>query len=154
MAKYGIRIDPMNKTIVCPFKHHQNGNERTGSFNYYPESNSFWCFGCKTGRGTTDFVAAFDSTTRTKAAYKIVKMFVDEIADDWEFVACNTKEKQDEIISFANSIRTAISKHPDQIEAIERLTFAFDAMNEKYGRQLNIEALKALSSKLQAKLPP
>lgn len=152
MARYGIRADAINRVITCPFKHHSNGNERTASFNYYPESNSFWCFGCKTGRYSTDFVANYEGISRAKSAYKIVHTFIDEVSEDWEYVACNTKEKQDEIIAFANKVREAIQEHPEDIERIESITYAFDTINEKYKGVLDLEGLKALSSKLQAKL--
>ena len=40
-----------NLVGLCPFH-----NEKTPSFNVYPESNSFYCFGCHKGGGVMQFV--------------------------------------------------------------------------------------------------
>jgi DNA primase len=151
MARYGLRVDPANTKITCPFKHHQNGNERTASFYFYPNTNSFWCFGCKTGSTAVDFVAAYDNVSRSKAANKIIRLLEDEVSDDWEIVACNSKEKEIEIIAFSNAIRASLVSHPDEQTYIETITEAFDNLTEKH--ELNIEGLKMLSSRLIERLP-
>ena len=40
-----------NRVGLCPFH-----NEKTPSFNIYPENNSFYCFGCGKGGGVLQFV--------------------------------------------------------------------------------------------------
>src|SRR5437016_1222250 len=57
---YGIRIDEQNKKIICPFKSHSNGKESTPSFVYYPQTNTYCCYGCKQGSTPVDFVANMD----------------------------------------------------------------------------------------------
>jgi len=150
-AHHGIRLDPHNK-MVCPFKHHQGGNERTGSFQYFPNNNSFWCFGCKTGRGTADFVAAYDGITRAKAAYKILQQYVDDVPDDWEFAPSDQQGRQEEIMRFATVINKAIQDNPTKLNLIENITFVFDSILEKYKQQLNVDAIKMLTQKLEEKL--
>lgn len=41
---------------LCPFH-----NEKTPSFNIYPESNSFYCFGCNKGGGVFQFVMGVEN---------------------------------------------------------------------------------------------
>ena len=50
---YGLELDKRNK-CVCPFHH-----EKTASFQVYPKSQSFYCFGCGVGGDTIAFVQKF-----------------------------------------------------------------------------------------------
>ena len=153
LGKYGIQLDSSTIKIVCPFRHHANGNERTGSFRYYHEDNSFWCFGCKVGRKPSDFVAAYEEISRAKAAFKILRMFENETSEDWETVACNSQEKQELIVGFSNLVRGTILEigDPSRLQEIEMITFAFDKIIEEH--ELDIEALKALVAKASDRLP-
>jgi CHC2 zinc finger len=151
LAKYHIRIDQTTNKITCPFKFHSNGQERTASFYYYHNDNSFWCFGCKTGRKPTDFVSAYDNISRTKAARKILHLFESNVSDDWETAACNTQEKQEQIVSFSKKVRSSILAHPDKIKEIEMITEAFDLINEKH--DLDTNGLNLLVDRLSEKLP-
>lgn len=149
MHKYGFHIDGNNRKITCPFKFHSNGNERTSSFWYYPDTNSFYCFGCKSSRSPTDFVALYENIARCKAATKIIEAFGSEVSDDWE-VSFNSQEQQEIVVAFCDSIRTVITDNPNALEQIEAITEAFDMLNEKY--QLDIEGTKKLISKMQERL--
>jgi hypothetical protein len=150
-GKYGIRIDPSIQKITCPFKHHQGGHERTPSFYLYPDTNSFWCFGCKTGRAPVDFVSVYDGTSRAAAAAKILRLFESEVSDDWQIASCNSMEKQDETFAFSQRIHKAMIDYPLDIDTIEMVAQAFDTLTEKY--ELDIAGLKLLSSRLQERLP-
>ena len=46
-----LTVKGKNHTGLCPFH-----NEKTPSFTVYPDSNSFYCFGCGTGGDVIDFV--------------------------------------------------------------------------------------------------
>ena len=50
---YGLELDKRNK-CVCTFHH-----EKTASFQVYPKSQSFYCFGCGVGGDTIAFVQKF-----------------------------------------------------------------------------------------------
>jgi DNA primase len=50
---YGINVNRHNKA-VCPFH-----NEDTASFAIYPDSNSFYCFGCGVGGSVIDFAVNY-----------------------------------------------------------------------------------------------
>ncbi|GIW66100.1 MAG: hypothetical protein KatS3mg094_619 [Candidatus Parcubacteria bacterium] len=49
----GVKLpDKRRPQIICPFH-----NEDHGSFTIFPETNSFYCFGCGAGRGGSDTIA-------------------------------------------------------------------------------------------------
>ena len=50
---YGIELNKQNK-CCCPFH-----TEKTGSFQVYPKTQSFYCFGCGVGGDTIAFVQKF-----------------------------------------------------------------------------------------------
>ena len=72
VMKYGIHID-QNNNICCPF--HKNGQERSASFYLYPETNSYYCFGCKIYGKPVDFVACIENISKYEAASIILNGF-------------------------------------------------------------------------------
>lgn len=42
--------------MICPFKFHKNGRERTGSFRFNNNEGIFTCFGCNSGGTLLDFL--------------------------------------------------------------------------------------------------
>lgn len=147
---YGIRLDEHNKKCACPLPKHQDDSP---SFNYYPDTNSFWCFGCKVGTRPVDFVANMENLSRAKAAFKILDLF----NSDSDFTVTvdklvNHSERIEILMEFSNYVREFIQSHPSDDSAliyIEKVAFIFDKMNNKY--DLDNSALKALSVKLKEK---
>lgn len=76
---YNVFLSPGERKCPCPFPYHKGGHERTPSFYIYPDTNTFWCFGCKTGVTPVDFVVAMESITRDEAAIKITNIFNKDI---------------------------------------------------------------------------
>jgi DNA primase len=155
MKHYGIRLNAQNNVIVCPFQKHKNGKESTASFNYYPENNTYWCYGCKSGRDAVNLVANLDNISMGAAARKIVNQFGNDICEDNIEVDPTFKYSEcvEIYMDFANFIRHQLQSNSDDqatIEHIEKITLVFDKMNEKY--QLNIDALKSLTQKLKEKI--
>lgn len=68
---YNLNINKSNTKTICPFASHSNGSERTASFVYYPESNTYWCFGCKQGNTSIDFVKNMEGLNYYQALDKI-----------------------------------------------------------------------------------
>lgn len=150
---YNVRIDDYSRKIICPFPHHKNGRESSASLMLYPQTNSFWCFGCKTGRNGTDLVANMENVSRVKAALKILDLFgSDANLDEIPIEGIDYSERLEILADFANYARHFLSDYPGDPNAllfIEKITFIFDKMNAKYS--LDNAALKSLADKLKEK---
>jgi len=139
---YGIRIDEVNRYIVCPFKSHKGGRENSASFKFYPETNSFWCFGCKTGITPVAFVSAMENINYLRAAYKILESFSEDIDEDNIFDHDNFSERLEIMMDFSNTVREFREKFLDSksFEYIEEICSHYDAINLKH--DLTNEALR------------
>jgi hypothetical protein len=148
---YNLRIDAENRKCTCPFSFHKNGKESTSSFLYYPQTNTFWCFGCKSGVSPCDFVSLMDGTTKIKAANKILNQFSlnaelnIKLSDD--FV-----EKLNIMLDFSKFIRNIKLKFSDKesLIVIDNVCEAYDKLNIKF--KLTNIALKSISDSLKLKL--
>ena len=150
---YNLPINDQNKKATCPFPQHKNGRESSASFYYYPETNSFWCFGCKTGTKCCDFVAALDQSTKLKSAIKIIELFGDSGIGD------NTLDEQDNFTSklilmleFSSCVRKFRQRFSDEKSEsfIEKLSGIFDELNEKHA--LNNDAMIFVIDTLKNKI--
>lgn len=145
---YNIRIVQTYSNIICPFKSHKNGRENSPSFKYYPDTNSFHCFGCKVGGPWAhgcEFIAIMENISRAKAAIKITKLFSSNINEDNQnFEIANFPEKLEIMMDFSNTVREFRNNNVDEksIAYIEYLCSEYDAMNLKH--ELNNEALRRL----------
>jgi len=139
---YGVRIDEVNRFIVCPFKSHKGGRENSASFKFYPETNSFWCFGCKTGITPVVFVATMENINYVRAAYKIIESFSEDIDEDNVFDRDNFSERLEIMMDFSNVIREFREKFSSDksFEYIEEICSHYDAVNLKH--DLTNEALR------------
>jgi DNA primase len=148
--EHSIKLDEDLTKCFCPFPFH---NERTASFKYYKDTNSFYCFGCKSGGGPVEFVALIGNISKDKAATKILTRFdidaTQEIAADYtDFVS-----RQQLFLEFSTLIRNFISDNLDDKSAMdycEKVTLIFDTINFKHN--LDNGGLKSLITKLKTKL--
>jgi CHC2-type zinc finger protein len=151
---YGLRIDHYTNKLICPFLKHKNGQESTPSFKYYPDNNTFWCFGCQTGRTPTDFVAQMEGLSRPKAAHRILELYASEADDSIATVELpNYSERLQLLMEFSNFIREQMQANlddPSMITHLESITFVFDKMIQKH--TLDNEALQILITKLKGKV--
>ena len=102
---YGLRINEYNNRTTCPFKSHQGGRERTPSFNYYPDTNSYYCFGCKCGGSVCNFVSEMDSVNKDKAAIKVLSLFKNSVGEEEYFSVTDLSERLDIMMDFSNTVR-------------------------------------------------
>ena len=65
LALYGATVE-RNGNIQCPLH-----DDKTASFRHYPETDSFYCFGCGVGGTVIDFVAAFHNESPPEAAKRL-----------------------------------------------------------------------------------
>ena len=151
--KYNVRIDALNNKTVCPFPFHKGGRESTASFYFYPKTNTFWCFGCKTGTSCSDFVAAMEGINKYNAAIKILNNFN---ANNNLINHCENDEYIEKFLTnklFSSQVREFLTSYNDENSYIfiEEITQTFDKLIDKYPNLSN-EALKSVIDKLNLKI--
>jgi len=149
---YHLNIDEINRKSICPFPNHKKGRESTASFYYYPETNSFWCFGCKIGITPSDFVAAKELITKVKAAYEIINIFNLKNIDTPEIETKDFSEVLEAMLEFSNLILEFRRNNSDtqSYEFIENICSVYDTLNIKHN--LSSEALKSLTKQFKNKI--
>jgi len=147
---YKIQFDQSNK-IICPFKIHKGGRENSASFYYYPETNTFWCWGCKNGNRCCDFVSIMDNVSKISAAQKIIKIFsIDDFPEIIE--KYNISERLEVSMKFSNAVRnfSQNNKDHDSLLFIDNICKLYDKMNLKH--KLTNEALNSMVNQLLTKI--
>lgn len=146
---YGVRIE-YNRKCICPFPFHKG--ERTGSFTYYKDTNSFFCFGCKSGGGPVNFVSLYEDIEKEAAASKIVEKFQADpnivVREPVDFL-----ERQRITLDFSELIRNFIFDNLDDKQALEyseKVGLIFDTINSRHN--LDNAGLRSLIDKLRIKL--
>jgi DNA primase len=147
---YNLRLDEYNKKIICPLKSHQGGRESTPSFYLYAETNTYYCFGCKSGVRASDFISAMDRCTKVQAAYKILEIFDSDVDDDKVYDSDNFTERLEIMLDFSNSIREFYQRYisEDAITYIEVACKKYDDLNLKHDK-LDNNALKSIVQQLK-----
>lgn len=145
---YGLRLDENNRKTTCPFKNHKGGRETTASFYFYPETNTYFCYGCRQGSKPTDFISNMDRCTKVRAAQKILENFNSDLDQDSVIDIENFSERLEIMIEYSNAVRNFRINFPGEKEFsfIEENCKLYDTMNKKY--DLSNEALKAVTIQL------
>lgn len=145
---YAVHYNDMHYKITCPFKSHKGGRESTASFKYYSETNSFCCFGCRTGgpfAHAPHFVAAMDGISLVKAAVKVLELFKDNVGDvddDNYLSPVDADGRLKIMMDFSNTVRDFYQTYATE-EArvyVERACEAYDQINLRH-KSLDNEAL-------------
>jgi DNA primase len=153
---YGIRVDEYNRKITCPFKSHKGGRESTPSFYYYPDTNSFCCYGCGMGNKYAhgcEFVAYMEGISRVKAADKILKLFSADVDDDAGVLNKNDfSERLEIMMDFSNSVRDFRQSHSDEESQkfIEDMCWVYDQHNLKHDH--TNDALRRIVEQIKEKI--
>lgn len=150
LKTYGLKLDEYNKKCKCPFSFHTN--DKTASFTLYKNTNSFYCFGCKSGGGAVNFISLFEKISKEQAALKIASKYnintSVNLDDDTSFM-----DRRMLFLEFSDLIRNFIFDNLDDKSALaysEKVTLIFDTINFKHN--LDNTGLKLLIRKLQVKL--
>lgn len=147
---YNIKIAPGCKLITCPFKFHKGGKERTPSFEYYPQTNTFYCHGCTAGTRPVDFVSKMDNVSKVDAAHKILNIFDIAISDYEEFIdPSDAGENLDLIMEFSLLIKEFRDTHFEEkdFKFIEHICETFDTLNFKH--KIENDGLRSLLKKFK-----
>jgi len=146
---YGIKVDPYNRRITCPFKSHKGGRETTPSFWYYPDTNSFNCFGCHKGGKGVKLVSELDRCSMGNAAVKILELFGDYIDDGNVFNSVEFAKQLDILMDFSQTIRQFYQKYLTE-EAQVYMEVACQKFDELYFKHtLDAEALQSIVNQLK-----
>src|SRR5271165_5157449 len=139
---YGINFDGYGGRLIkicCPLPNH---NDKSPSFYYYAETNSFNCFGCKRGGKAVQLVSIMEGIGSEQAAQKIVNnYYIDnnvEIDNNKNYF-----DRQTALLDFSSKIRFFINNNSNDdtaIEYAEKITMVYDTMMEKH--TLEIDGLK------------
>ncbi len=150
---YHIQANEHNRKIICPFKSHKGGRENTPSFWFYPDTNSYNCFGCHNGGHNIEFVAEIDNISKIKAAQKILNLFQESVSDDDLIIGNSLSEKLEIITNFSNLVREFRQYNfSDESENfIESICLVYDDLQNKH-QDLSNEALRQIVDKLSAKI--
>lgn len=148
---FGININEYNRKAICPFPSHNGGAERSPSFLFYKETNSFYCFGCKTGGGPVNFLSSLKNISKKDAALKLLESYsgnTDSVSLLEEFESNSYDERTSLLLDFSKKINEFISLNNDQksIKYADKICFTFDLINSKH--KLDNNALKSLINKL------
>lgn len=141
---YGIEVDAYNVKIRCPFKFHNDGDP---SFQYYPETNSFFCWGCKNSGGPVNFVALLENISKTDAADKLLDNFESDEVD--ASLCVRSKEKEELFLKFSTMVRNFLKENqtPEALAFIDTITQSFDAATRgrkrrERDRVVDVEGIK------------
>lgn len=148
---YKIKLPDSNKTI-CPFTNHKNGKESTPSFYVYEKDNTFFCFGCRSGKRPIDFVSQIENIHKDMAAAKINKIFIEDIKDDFDYVDEDIDEKQNIFFNFSNNVRNFREDNRSERSSkfIEKISKTFDYIYQKHN--LSNDGLLSLVEELTKRM--
>lgn len=153
---YKILCNELHNNATCPFKTHKGGLERTGSFYFYPETNSFYCFGCKIGgksKHAVELVSAIEGITSHAAAKKIISLFNSDIGSCIDYDDnFNVSEQLEIMMDFSNIVREFRNLYldPSSQEFIEKRCEVYDMLNLKH--DMNIETLQYVIDQLKEQI--
>jgi len=141
---YNIPVNEFNTKTTCPFPSHKGGRERTPSFLYYAETNTFFCFGCGKGGGPCFFVMRMEGLSKFAAAQRIIDLFGPSVGEIDAEDPNDFHDKIDLMLSFSNKIREFRYKFLDEesLIFIEGVCQLYDDINCKH--KLDNEALKSI----------
>jgi DNA primase len=151
LHKHNVNIDTYNRKACCPFPFHKGGNERSGSFTYYANTNSFNCYGCKTGGGPVEFIEAYSNHTLNKynAAISIINNYAIHITKTIE----RSANHYNIYLEFSHLVRGFIIQNKDNSQAIdyaEYVSSTFDSLRKNL--PLEPEGVNRLYTVLKKKL--
>jgi len=145
---YKVPITPGINKIICPFKSHKNGKERTPSFNFYAHTNSFNCFGCKTGGSCCEFVSTMDNISKEQAASKIMKLFQGSVNGVALRPVVDTREALRISMELSDVVREFRQSFKDEksIIFIEDLCRIYDDLYSRHNNKHKVMSNEALQS--------
>ncbi len=127
----------------CPFH-----RDKSPSFRYYKDSNSFYCFSCHTGGQPVKFIEKYCKITEHEA----VQFLLNNFEKNSSLITPKDHNQNKICLEFSNLIREFILTHNsiEELSHVEKICLAFDNLRDKYN--LDSKALEVLVNKLKSKL--
>jgi hypothetical protein len=151
LKNVGVNL-PFDRKIICPFKSHKFGMEKTPSLHFYLDTNSFYCFGCQTGGGPVEFVSVLKNISKNEAIEEILSTHQEGYLLDLEDNKFNNELKQS-VLDLSLKLRTKLSLYKDnefKLKEIENISKIYDSLIVKYN--LTFDGYLALIKKIDDKL--
>lgn len=147
---YNVKASQSLVKIICPFKTHKGGHEKTPSFQVFFETNSFYCHGCTSWGKGTDFVSKMDGISKVEAAQKILSLFQINFDENIFLDNQDNSEKLQLLIKFSDAVRNFRHSHFNEKSEIyiENICLIYDDLYSKYKIKINNNILKSIISKL------
>jgi DNA primase len=80
LRKYGAKPSDIDRHIKCPIPAH-GASGATPSFKVYSDTNSYYCWGCKSAGSTIDLAMAMESKSLVEAALILADKFGIEVSE-------------------------------------------------------------------------
>lgn len=146
---YNVRCDAHSRKTTCPFKSHKGGRERTPSFWFYPDTNTYCCFGCRNGSRVVDFVAEMERCSKEEAAFKVLQWFGSDVDEDRVYSEQDFGVRLNIMMDFANTVREFHQTHSTEhaLSYVEPVCRIYDTLNLK--RKLDNVALQRIVEQLK-----
>lgn len=151
--KYNILLSDQDRKARCPFPSHNGGRETSASMFYYPDSNSFFCFGCRKGGKSAhavEFLSFYKGISKLDAANLIVHNWSNEVTN--AVVDDYIPELLSSHLEFSALIKNFRSKFYDvkSEQFINHISSVYDKMCVKHS--LSKKALIKLCESLKEKI--
>ena len=152
--KYKLRVNTTKCNITCPFKSHKGGRESTASFWYYPDTNSYCCFGCRVGSHGCDFVAEMEGISKSQAAAEIIGWFGSDVDEANIVEPSDLAERLEIMLDFSNAVKQFRQLYFDNIAytRIEYICQVYDDLNSRHPKSLDNVALRRLVEQLKKEI--
>lgn len=142
---FNLNIKP-NNNCSCPFH-----TDRSPSFRYYEDTNTYHCFSCNSGGSSVSFVSNYENISKNDASIFILNNFA-----PGNIVTRSINNEVNSIkycIEFSHLIRNFVTKNKNNSEALQYaddVCVAFDNIRDKYN--LDDKAMNGLVTKLKNKI--
>lgn len=162
LKQYGINVQrptqyvEWSASIVCPFPFHKGGRERSPSFAYNFNKDSFHCFGCGMSGGSVEFVAFKESLDKLIVAEQFIQELggydtIDEVLDN------QNQEIEQLLFGLAIYLQTVISKNKDNasiINLVDKYIWWIDMylLSKAPTNKLTVKDIEWISSKIRWQL--
>ena len=160
ITSYGIHIQrnsyrsDWSVNIICPFKSHKGGNERTPSFGYSYKDDRFYCYGCQRGGRAIEFIWEYEGRKRSRLsiANDILRRYEDDVSDfDYD-----EEDPMFEGILFglADFLREHSKKHRDDqrwMASYNKIMWSLDSVlaSKLSKNKISVEEIEYLSSRIK-----